>query len=246
MTAPRPVLILAAMEIKPVRSRLMRFAWRVALVVLVVLLIPYLLVPLYAVVAPVSTPMLWRWVTGARVDRIWTPLEAVASALPLSVIAAEDARFCSHHGVDWQQLREAIDEADGAADMRGGSTITQQTAKNLFLWGGRSYIRKALEFPLALWIDLVLSKRRIIEIYLNVAEWGPAGEFGAEAGARRAFGKSARALNPREAALLAAILPNPIRRSAQRPSPGVRRLGGVYEARARASPQGAACIRGVQ
>ena len=95
--------------------------------------------------------------------------------------------------------------------MRGGSTIAQQTAKNLFLWPGRSVVRKALEFPLALWIDLVLGKRRVMEIYLNIAEWGPNGEFGAEAAARHAFGKSARDLSAREAALLASILPNPRR-----------------------------------
>src|SRR6202040_3917651 len=102
---------------------------------------------------------------------------------------------------------------DDIGEARGGSTITQQTAKNLFLWPGRSFVRKALEFPLALWIDLVLPKRRIMEIYLNIARWGPNGEFGAEAGARSAFGKSAVDLDRREAALLASILPNPVRRS---------------------------------
>jgi monofunctional biosynthetic peptidoglycan transglycosylase len=127
--------------------------------------------------------------------------------------------------------------------MRGGSTLAQQTAKNLFLWPGRSVVRKALEFPLALWIDLILGKRRVMEIYLNIAEWGPSGEFGAEAAARKAFGKSARDLNAGEAATLAAILPNPIRRSAAKPAPGLRRLAGIYEGRARKSPDLAACIR---
>ena len=112
--------------------------------------------------------------------------------------------------------------------MRGASTITQQVAKNLFLWPGHSVARKALEFPLALWIDLVLSKRRILEIYLNVAEWGPNGEFGVEAGAQRAFGKSARSLTRYQAALLAAMLPNPHDRDARRPGPGLRRLAGLY------------------
>jgi monofunctional biosynthetic peptidoglycan transglycosylase len=127
--------------------------------------------------------------------------------------------------------------------MRGGSTITQQLAKNLFLWGGRSYVRKVLEFPLALWLDLVLPKRRVLEIYLNVAEWGPNGEFGAEAAARYAFSKSARDLTPREAALLAAILPNPRRRSARQPDPTVRRLASIYESRAAHVGPGAACVR---
>jgi monofunctional biosynthetic peptidoglycan transglycosylase len=104
-------------------------------------------------------------------------------------------------------------------------------------------VRKALEFPLALWIDLVLGKRRVMEIYLNVAEWGPSGEFGAEAAAQKAFGKSARDLNAREAATLASILPNPIKRNAGRPGAGVRRLAGIYEGRARKSPDSATCIR---
>ena len=115
--------------------------------------------------------------------------------------------------------------------MRGGSTITQQVAKNLFLWQGRSWLRKALEFPLALWIDLVLSKRRILEIYLNIAEWGPNGEFGVEAGSRYAFGKSARDLTHYQAALLAAVLPNPAARNAHAPGPGLRRLAGLYVGR---------------
>jgi monofunctional biosynthetic peptidoglycan transglycosylase len=153
-------------------------------------------------------------------------------------MAAEDARFCQHRGVDWRGLREALEDADNWSEARGGSTLTQQVAKNLFLWPGRSYLRKALELPLAFWIDLVLPKRRVLEIYLNVAEWGPRGQFGVEAGARHAFRKSARELNAREAALMAAILPNPRRRSAQRPGPGVKRLAGIYTARARAQPAG--------
>ena len=96
-------------------------------------------------------------------------------------MVAEDARFCTHRGVDFGELRNAIEDADDLSEMRGGSTIAQQTAKNLFLWPGRSVVRKALEFPLALWLDLVLGKRRMMEIYLNIAEWGPNGEFGAEA-----------------------------------------------------------------
>src|SRR5262249_22217128 len=109
------------------------------------------------------------------------------------------------------------------------------TAKNLFLWSGRSFLRKALELPLALWIEVVLPKRRILEIYLNIAEWGPNGEFGAEAGARHAFGKSAREVSASEAALMAAMLPNPVRRNARRPGPGLRRLGRLYQVRAAAA-----------
>jgi monofunctional biosynthetic peptidoglycan transglycosylase len=211
---------------------LWRLARIVAIALALVLLLPYLIVPLYRFVDPVSTLMVWRWATGARVVRSKVPLERIAPVLPATVVASEDGRFCSHRGVDWVEIREALEEADDLSEARGGSTITQQLAKNLFLWGGRSYMRKALELPLALWMDLVLPKRRILEIYLNIAEWGPSGQFGAEAAARYAFGKPARDVSAREAATLAAILPNPHRRSARIPGPAVRRLAGVLEARA--------------
>jgi monofunctional biosynthetic peptidoglycan transglycosylase len=225
------------------RNLAFRIIRGVVIVLLAILLLPYLITPFYIAVYPVSTLMLWRKATGSPVVRTWAPLKEIAPSLPLAVIVAEDARFCTHHGIDFGELRAAIEDADELSDMRGGSTIVQQTAKNLFLWPGRSVVRKVLEFPLALWIDLILGKRRVMEIYLNIAEWGPAGEFGAEAGARKAFGKSARDLNAREAATLASILPNPIRRSAGKPGPGVRRLAGIYEARARKTPDLAACVR---
>jgi monofunctional biosynthetic peptidoglycan transglycosylase len=213
------------------------------IIVLTPLFLPYLIAPFYRFVQPVSTPMLWRWVTGARVERIVVPLGRIAPTLPLAVIVAEDGSFCHNHGIDLGAMREALEEADDIEAARGGSTITQQTAKNLFLWPGRSFLRKSLEFPLALWINLVLPKRRVLEIYLNIAEWGPDGEFGAEAAARWAFGKSARDLTARESAELAAILPNPLRRSARAPSAPVRRLAGLYERRAAAHPALDACIR---
>ena len=215
----------------------------IMLAILAVLLLPYVLTLLYLVVPPVSTPMLWRWMTGQRVERTYVSIDAIPPSLPQTVMASEDARFCSHWGVDWKELKEAIEEADDLSEARGGSTLTQQVAKNLFLWQGRSFVRKALEFPLAHWIDFVLSKRRVMEIYLNIAEWGPDGQFGAEAGARHAFGKPASALTSREAALMAAILPNPLKRSAKRPGPGVRRLAGIYEGRGRRVGDGAACLQ---
>jgi monofunctional glycosyltransferase len=222
-------------------------AWRIArllaLFIVAVLALPYGLALLYRVIDPVSTLMLWRYMTARRVERVWMPIDRISPALPLAVIVAEDGRFCSHHGIDFAELREAFEDADELGDMRGGSTITQQTVKNLFLWGGRSYVRKALEFPLALWVDLVLPKRRQLEIYLNIVEWGPNGEFGAEAGARRAFGRSARELTPAQAALMAAVLPNPVHRDARAPRPAVRRLAGIYRVRATASPTQAACLR---
>src|SRR6185437_10510837 len=203
-----------------------------ALIVLVVLLVPYVLTPLYRTGHPVSTLMLWRRLSGAPVSRQWIDLPAMSPYLPRAVVGAEDAHFCKHHGIDFGALREAINDAQEGEGMRGASTITQQVAKNMFLWqGGASYVRKALEFPLALWIDAVLPKQRILEIYLNVAELGPSGQFGAEAGSAYAFGRSAANLSPREAALLASILPNPHIRSARTPGPGLRRLAGTYTAR---------------
>ena len=207
------------------------------LILLVVLALPYLVAPFYRVGHPVSTLMAWRWLKGAPVSRQWIDFGAISPALPRSVVASEDAKFCSHHGIDWDALREVIDDAEDGEVARGGSTITQQVAKNLFLWPGRSVVRKALELPLAMWIDFVLPKQRILEIYLNIAELGPSGQFGAEAGSMYAFGRSAATLSAREAALLAAILPNPVRRSARNPGPGVRRLAGTYMARSGAVPR---------
>jgi monofunctional biosynthetic peptidoglycan transglycosylase len=220
-----------------------RLAVFFAIVAAVLVLVPYAIAPFYQFIEPVSTPMLWRWATGARVARVVVPLTHISPALPLAVIVAEDGSFCRNHGIDLGAMREALQQSDDIGEARGASTVTQQTAKNLFLWQGRSFIRKALEIPLALWINLVLPKRRILEIYLNIAEWGPNGEFGAEAAARLAFGKSAYDLTAYEAAELAAILPNPVRRSARAPSALVRRLTGLYERRA--SDYGAidACTR---
>ena len=207
----------------------------VVLVVLGLVLLPYVLTPLYGSGHPVSTLMIGRYLTGETVTRKWIDLDAMSEALPRSVVAAEDAKFCFHHGIDWDSVRNIIEDAQDGEVARGGSTITQQVAKNLFLWPGRSVVRKALEFPLAMWIDLVLSKKRVLELYLNVAELGPDGQFGAEAGANYAFGRPAAALSAREAALLAAILPNPVTRSARNPGPGVRRMAGTYVVRAQSA-----------
>jgi monofunctional biosynthetic peptidoglycan transglycosylase len=236
----RPRRLSAAYDI----LRLPRVArpWRAVLyVVLGLLLLPYLLTLLYSVINPVSTVMLWRTVTGQRVEHRYVPLADIAPALALAVVIAEDGRFCSHYGVDFTEINNAIEDAEGLDDLRGGSTITQQLAKNLFLWPSRSFIRKGLEFPLAVWIDLVLSKRRVLEIYLNIAEWGPDGEFGVEAGSRRAFGRPAEGLGRYQAALLAAMLPNPVTRDAKKPGPGLRRLAGLYQGRAARSPGAANC-----
>jgi monofunctional biosynthetic peptidoglycan transglycosylase len=227
----------------PRRNRIARLARIFVFAVAAFLLLPYLLTPLYLVMRPVSTPMLWRYLTFQRVERNYMPLANIAPVLPRTVIAAEDARFCFHSGIDWQGIRDAIEDAEDLDDLRGGSTVTQQVAKNLFLWQGRSFLRKALEFPLAMWVDLILPKRRIMEIYLNIAEWGPDGEFGADAGARRAFGRPASSLSAHEAALMTASLPNPITRNARQPSPNLRRVAGIHMARAASSGAVDTCVR---
>lgn len=213
-----------------------------ALVIAILAALPVLLIALYTVAPPVSTLMLGRWITGQPVVRMLAPLEAIDPRLVRAVIASEDSGFCRHHGVDWGELKDVIDDAGDGGPRRGASTLTMQVAKNLLLWPGRSYVRKALEIPLAMAIDLVWSKRRILDAYLNIAEWGPAGEFGAEAGAQRAFGKSARTLSAQEAALLAVVLPNPHRRNAARPGPGLRRVAAIVARRAAALPEIAACV----
>ena len=221
------------------------FVRPLAIVAVALVLVPYAIAPFYRFIDPISMPMLWRLATGERIEHIDVPLWRISPALRLAVIVAEDGSFCRNHGIDLGAIREALEHSDdNIGESRGASTITQQTAKNLFLWQGRSFIRKTLEIPLALWLNLVLPKRRILEIYLNIAEWGPNGEFGAEAGARWAFGKSARELTDYQAAELAAILPNPVRRSARTPSGLVRRLAGLYVRRAADFDTLDTCVRG--
>lgn len=186
--------------------------------------LPIVLTLLYTVVPPpVSNIMLLRALSGNGIDKKWATLENISPHLPRAVITSEDARFCEHWGVDWREFQGVIEDAfdDDEGPVRGASTIPMQTAKNLFLWDGRFAIRKAIELPEALWMDFVWSKRRMIEIYLNIVEWAP-GVYGAEAAARHHFKKSAKDLTKREAALLAAVLPNPIKRHAGKPSKRVR------------------------
>jgi monofunctional biosynthetic peptidoglycan transglycosylase len=209
---------------------LRRILGYVAAFILGAVLAVLVLTILYRFVTPPSTLMLARWATLRPVERIAVPLESINPALAAAVIGSEDGRYCVHRGVDWGALREVIDDAGDEGPSRGASTIAMQTAKNVFLWPGRSYVRKALELPIALYIDLVWGKRRLMEVYLNVAEWGE-GIFGAEAAARHHFGKSARSLTRGEAALLAAALPNPRVRSAGRPTARHRALAGRVLAR---------------
>lgn len=201
------------------KSRWRRIVGVVMLVPLVLLASILMLALVYSAVTPPSTLMLGRWLTLQPVARDAVALDAISPLLIQAVIASEDQRFCLHNGVDWGALRDVVDDEEGPS--RGASTISMQTVKNVFLWPGRSFIRKGLEIPLAVMADALWGKRRTLEIYLNVAEWGE-GTFGAEAAARRWFGKAARELNRGEAALLAAVLPNPIQRNAGKPSRGVR------------------------
>lgn len=204
-------------------------AWLLVLV----LLYPALVLGLgllYAAVPPVSTLMVGRWLTLRGAERSWVALSAMAPTLPAAAIASEDARFCQHKGVDWSALRDVMDDSDEGGPSRGASTIAMQVAKNLFLWPGRSYLRKAMEIPVALYLDAVWSKRRMMEVYLNIAEWGD-GTFGAEAAAQRHFRKRAAELNRREAALLVSALPNPLRRDPSRPSRAMNSKAGTILAR---------------
>jgi monofunctional biosynthetic peptidoglycan transglycosylase len=223
----------------------MRRVLRWGLYLLVFLLAwPVVMTLVYALVPPpVSNTMLLRALGGAGIDRQWMPLEKISPNLPRAVIAAEDARFCEHRGVDWREFQGVIQDAldKDEAPSRGASTIPMQTAKNLFLWDGRFAIRKLIELPLAMWMDFVWSKRRMIEIYLNIVEWAP-GVYGAEAAARHHFGKSSEKLTKREAALLAAVLPNPIKRNAGKPSKGVRRIADRILLRMRGMAPYLACL----
>lgn len=180
---------------------------------------------------PISTLMAARVLTLRTVERHYVPLPKISPNLIRAVIAAEDGKFCTHQGVDWKALHEVVEDMVEDEDAsHGGSTITMQTTKNLFLWMGFSYIRKPIEVPLALGLDAIWSKRMIMENYLNVAEFGR-GVFGAEAAARHYFHKSAATLSPREASLLAAVLPSPTRRNAGRPTPFVSRYAASIAAR---------------
>ena len=201
------------------------------------------LVALYAFVDPVSTLMLARSLEGKRYERIPVRLGDVAPAAVAAVIASEDATFCQNDGVDWGALHEVMRggrDGDGEPK-RGASTITMQTAKNLFLWPGRSALRKGVEIGMALVLGRAWSKRRVMEIYLSVAEWGD-GLFGIEAAAERYFRKPARALDARESALLATALPNPIRRDPAHPRLFHRLLAARIRERASASSDNLGCL----
>jgi monofunctional biosynthetic peptidoglycan transglycosylase len=214
------------------------------LVALAVLALPFGLILLYRFAnPPASTLMVGRYLSGGSVRHTWVPLERISPHLIAAVVSNEDNRICVHSGVDWGAVEEAIEQAEErGGHPRGASTIPMQTAKNLFLWPQRSYLRKAAEIPLAYAITAAWPKRRVVEVYLNIAEWAP-GVYGAEAAARHHFKKSARGITRREAALLAAALPNPYVRHAGRAGPKTRRLARLIERRMGSSGPWLACIR---
>lgn len=225
------------------RSFFFRLLRRLILVALAFLVAPYVLILLYtpAFVHPISTLMLADIALLKGYDRRWVSLDDISPNLVRSVMMSEDGQFCRHGGVDWGEMKAVVEDAIQGETTRGASTIPMQAAKNLFLSNGRSFIRKGLELPLAMTADFVWSKRRLMEIYLNIAEWGP-GIYGAEAAARHHFGVSAADLSRKQAALLAAALPNPIERVAGKPGRGLQRIASVVERRARNSGDYITCI----
>ncbi|HMN73840.1 MAG TPA: transglycosylase domain-containing protein [Rhodoblastus sp.] len=225
-------------------ARFLGRVWRLGLAVaLTAAIMLAALTALWRFAPPVSTLMLARYLTGRPVVRDYVPLERIAPALVASVVMSEDAKFCRHHGVDWQALGDVLDDADEDGPSRGASTITMQVVKNLFLWPSRSAIRKGMEIPMAMALDFAWPKRRIMEVYLNIAEWGPDGIFGAQAAAEADFRRNANALTPMQAALLATALPNPILRSPARPKPGHARLARRVAGRAEGAAPWLDCLR---
>lgn len=203
-----------------------------SLLVIVGLVGPVLAVAVYRFVPPpVTFLMVQRTVEGQGFARRWRPIDDMSNALPRAVIAAEDAKFCQHHGFDFTAMEKAFAHNEKSSRIRGGSTISQQTAKNVFLWPERSYVRKGLEAYFTVLIELIWGKKRIMEVYLNSVEWGP-GIYGADAAARKNFGVGADKLSPTQAARLAAILPSPLKWRAAAPGPYVRKRSGKIGAAA--------------
>ena len=210
-------------------------AWLLRLLVIsfvLLALLPFGLIVLFRFLPPPVTPlMVVRSIQGYGMERTWTPYRAIAPSLAHAVIAAEDNLFCEQTlGFDTAAMREQFEAWQAGERPRGASTITMQTAKNLLLWPGRDPIRKVLEAWLTPQIALLWPKQRVLEVYLNIVEFGP-GVYGAEAAARTFFGKSAAALSVREATLLASVLPAPLSWSARAPRPYVARRAGIIERR---------------
>jgi monofunctional biosynthetic peptidoglycan transglycosylase len=213
---------------------------RIGITVLVLAVLPFVLLPLYAFVnPPVTTVMLLKALGGNGIHKTWTDIDQISPQLVRAVLSSEDQRFCFHHGIDWVEVENALDDEDGR--FRGASTVTMQTMKNLFLWTGRSWIRKAMEAPLALYGELFLSKRRIMEIYLNIVEWDD-GIYGAAAASERYFHVPPAQLSATQAALLAAVLPSPATRDAAKPGHGTSRIARRIVGRMATGQADASCV----
>lgn len=214
---------------------------KLVLTLVVLLLLPVALTAMYAVVPPPGTPlMIIRAIEGDGAQRDWTSIDDMSPALPAMLLAGEDSRFCAHLGFDWAEIENAYETWREGGRLRGASTISMQVTRNLYLWPGGGWVRKGFE---ALWtpvVELFLSKRRIVEIYLNIAEMGP-GVFGVEAAARHWFDRDAETLTRAQAARLIAILPNPREWSATAGG-YVGERAGTIAARARALGSGADCL----
>ena len=195
---------------------------------------PVVVVAIYRFVPPpVTWLMVLRTFEGRGFERKWVPMQDISPNLVRAVIAAEDARFCEHMGFDVGAIQKAMAANEAGRKLRGGSTISQQTAKNVFLWPGRDWVRKGLETWFTALIEVGWGKRRIMEVYLNSIEWGP-GVYGAEAAARKNFKVPAKALSVAQSARLAAILPSPLKWKAAKPGPYVQRRTGKITRNARA------------
>jgi monofunctional biosynthetic peptidoglycan transglycosylase len=208
---------------KPARKRPGLLAKLFTLALLIGVGLPLVVVLIYRVVPVPLTPlMVSRAMDGRGIDHRWKPLSEISPNLVRAVVAAEDSHFCEHMGFDIEAMQKAFENNQKGGRVRGGSTISQQTAKNVFLWEGRSYLRKGLEAYFTVLIEAGWGKRRIMEVYLNSIEWGR-GIYGAEAAAQRIFKKPARNLTVTQAARLAAILPSPLKWKAGKPGPYVAR-----------------------
>jgi monofunctional glycosyltransferase len=223
----------SAPKARTVRARSKSWIHQILMIFLIVgVVLPVTITVIYRFLPPpITVLMVQRSLEGKGLDYRWRSLDQISRALPQAAVAAEDARFCEHHGFDFNALEQAMAHNDRRPNrIRGGSTISQQTAKNVFLWPDRSYVRKGLEAYFTVLIEVLWGKQRIMEVYLNVIEWGP-GIYGAEAAAQHYFHKSASRLTPLEASRLTAVLPSPLKWRAAKPGPYVqkrsRRIGGA-------------------
>ncbi len=232
-------------KVKPPRIRKKRGVVKTLfLIIFAMLLLPYFMVLVYSFIPPISMPVIGSALSFQETHWRWRSIDDISPSLPRAIISAEDGRFCEHKGVDWEALEKSYKRYEKRGKLKhGASTINMQIAKNLFYWPLPTMLRKPLEIPMALWIDMIWSKQRVIEVYMNIAQFGK-GVYGAEAAAEYYFDKTADELNSGESARLASILPSPMKRNAARPSRYVKKYSGSIRARAaKTGGKYIACIR---